>query len=69
MEPRDGAYLFSCPSMNQLYVRNVFRKNVTFEAFTVVTMKNGVFWDDMSCGSCKNQLGISLQHASVASYS
>jgi hypothetical protein len=27
---------------------------VSFEAFTVVTMKNAVFWDLMPCGSCKN---------------
>jgi hypothetical protein len=27
---------------------------VTFEVFTVVTMKNGVFWDVTPCGSCKN---------------
>jgi hypothetical protein len=26
-----------------------------FEVFTVVTMKNGVFWDDALCGSCKNR--------------
>jgi hypothetical protein len=28
---------------------------VRFEVFTAVTMKNGVFWDVMPCGSCKNQ--------------
>jgi hypothetical protein len=28
---------------------------VTFEVFTAVTMKNGVFWDVTSCGSCKNR--------------
>jgi hypothetical protein len=26
-----------------------------FEVFTAATMKNGVFWDVMSCGSCKNR--------------
>jgi hypothetical protein len=26
-----------------------------FEVFTVVTMKNGVFWDVTPCGSCKNR--------------
>jgi hypothetical protein len=26
-----------------------------FEVFTVVTMKNGVFWDVKPCGSCKNR--------------
>jgi hypothetical protein len=28
---------------------------VRFEIFTAVTMKNGVFWDVMPCGSCKNR--------------
>jgi hypothetical protein len=28
---------------------------VRFEVFTVVTMKNAVFWDVTSCGSCKNR--------------
>jgi hypothetical protein len=28
---------------------------VRFEAFMAVTMKNGVFWDVMPCGSCKNR--------------
>jgi hypothetical protein len=37
---------------------------VRFEVFTVVTMKNGVFWDVTPCGSCKN-CGISSQRASV----
>jgi hypothetical protein len=30
-------------------------KFVRLEVFTVVTMKNGIFWDVMSCGSCKNR--------------
>jgi hypothetical protein len=29
--------------------------NVRFEVFTAVTMKNAIFWDVMSCGSCKNR--------------
>jgi hypothetical protein len=29
--------------------------DVRFEVFMAVTMKNGVFWDVMPCGSCKNQ--------------
>jgi hypothetical protein len=29
---------------------------VRFEAFTAVTMKNGVFLDVTPCGSCKNRL-------------
>jgi hypothetical protein len=28
---------------------------VRFEVFTAVAMKNGVFWDVMPCGSCKNR--------------
>jgi hypothetical protein len=28
---------------------------VRFEVFTVVTMKNGVFWDVMPHGSCKSR--------------
>jgi hypothetical protein len=28
---------------------------VRFEVFTAVTIKNGVFWDVTSCGSCKNR--------------
>jgi hypothetical protein len=28
---------------------------VRFEDFTAVTMKNGVFWDVMLCGSCNNR--------------
>jgi hypothetical protein len=29
--------------------------HVRFEVFTAVTMKSGVFWDVMPCGSCKNR--------------
>jgi hypothetical protein len=29
--------------------------HVRFEVFTAVTMKNGVFWDVMPRGSCKNR--------------
>jgi hypothetical protein len=38
--------------------------NIRFEVFMAVTMKNGVFWDITSCGSCKNQrfLGIKRFH-------
>jgi hypothetical protein len=28
---------------------------VSFEVYMAVTMKNSVFWDVMSCGSCKNR--------------
>jgi hypothetical protein len=30
------------------------RHYVRFEVFTVVAMKNAVFWDVMLCGPCKN---------------
>jgi hypothetical protein len=29
--------------------------NVRFEIFTAVTMKNAVFWDVTTCGSCKDR--------------
>jgi hypothetical protein len=32
-----------------------YLKDVSFEVFTAVTMKNGVFWDVTLCGSCKNR--------------
>jgi hypothetical protein len=32
-----------------------FWNYVRFEVFTVVTMKNGVFWNVTPCGSCKNR--------------
>jgi hypothetical protein len=35
--------------------QTVFLYNVRFEVFTAVTMKNGVFWDAMPYGSCKNR--------------
>jgi hypothetical protein len=28
---------------------------VRFEVFTAVTVKDGVFWDVMPCGSCKTR--------------
>jgi hypothetical protein len=28
---------------------------VRFEVFTAVTLKNGIFWDVMTYGSCKNR--------------
>jgi hypothetical protein len=34
-----------------VYIRTVVR----FEVFTVVTMKNGVFWDVTPSGFCKNR--------------
>jgi hypothetical protein len=40
-----------CPSSSILKTR---KYSVRFEVFMAVTMKNGVFWDVMPCGSCKN---------------
>jgi hypothetical protein len=34
---------------------NMWMNYVKFEVFKAVTMKNGVFWDVMPCGSCKNR--------------
>jgi hypothetical protein len=46
-----NAHLYSLVSLlkgrTEVYVR--------FEVFTAVTMKNGVFWDVVPCGSCKNR--------------
>jgi hypothetical protein len=33
----------------------MFLEYVRFEVFMAVTMKNGIFWDVMPCGSCKNR--------------
>jgi hypothetical protein len=45
---------FACTrNFSGSYIMNVFIC-VRFEVLTAVTMKNGVFWDVMSCGSCKN---------------
>jgi hypothetical protein len=38
------------------------KRDVRFEVFTAVTMKNGVFWDVMSCGSCKKFLTRAIRH-------
>jgi hypothetical protein len=46
--PMSGASTVTTrPPQNTEYVR--------LEVFTAVTMKNGVFWDDTPCGSCKNR--------------
>jgi hypothetical protein len=43
------------PELHALsYYFENFSAHVRFEAFTAVTMKNGVFWDVKPCGSCKN---------------
>jgi hypothetical protein len=37
-------------------------KFLRFEVFTAMTMKNGVFWDVMPCGSCKNRSFRGMYH-------
>jgi hypothetical protein len=39
-----------------LYANESNMISVTFEVFTAVTMKNGVFWNVTPFGSCKNRL-------------
>jgi hypothetical protein len=36
-------------------MENELESYVRFEVFTAVTMKNDVFWNVKSCGSCKNR--------------
>jgi hypothetical protein len=38
---------------------------VRFEVFTVVTMKNAIFWDVTPCGSCKNRCFFEERIASI----
>jgi hypothetical protein len=38
-----------------LHCDELKKKDVRFEVFTAVTMKNGVFWNVTPCGSCKNR--------------
>jgi hypothetical protein len=42
-------------SIEAITDQRTIRYCVRFEIFTVVTMKNAVFWDVMPCVSCKNQ--------------
>jgi hypothetical protein len=44
---------FRCNLFNKSSMR--YFHCVRFEAFTAVTMKNGVFWDVTPCASCKNR--------------
>jgi hypothetical protein len=41
---------------NEEFVLSIVR----FEVFTAVTVKNGIFWDVTSCGSCKNRQFVFL---------
>jgi hypothetical protein len=43
--------MFSLNKFNK--VEDKKKYHVRLEAFTAVTMKNGVFWDVTPCGSCK----------------
>jgi hypothetical protein len=48
----------SCLEITRTTARNRFIQKqgyARFEVLTGVIMKNGVFWDATSCGSCKNQ--------------
>jgi hypothetical protein len=63
------SHKFQNPSVNmicifihtKLFTKNGFPKTKNFihivklEVFKAVTMKNGVFWDVMTCGSSKNR--------------
>jgi hypothetical protein len=58
METRTVWYPFVSASfqLNGIYSTTVIRiRNVRFEVFTAVTMKNGVFWDVTPCCSSKNR--------------
>jgi hypothetical protein len=44
---------FYCPRYLHFIVNNNI--HVRLEVFTAVTMQNGVFWDVMPRGSCKNR--------------
>jgi nucleoside permease NupC len=39
---------------SKAHSQNILHAYVRSEVFTVVTMKNAVFWDVTPCGSCKN---------------
>jgi hypothetical protein len=43
--------------LKQFYEKELISdtRNLRFEVFMAVTMKNGVFWVVTPCGSCKNR--------------
>jgi hypothetical protein len=41
-------------STELIFMKPNFWCFVSFEAFTAVAIKSGVFWDVIPCGSCKN---------------
>jgi hypothetical protein len=43
---------------SKLLLEVILKILVKYEVFTAVTMKNGVFWDVMQCGSCKNRRNL-----------
>jgi hypothetical protein len=45
----------ACESGNRVPSNAGKLSSIRFEVFTAVTMKNGVFWTVMPCGSCKNR--------------
>jgi hypothetical protein len=45
----------SVPVAAELGVHQTLLNYVPFEGFTAVSMKNGVFWDVTTCGSCMNR--------------
>jgi hypothetical protein len=49
---------FIMSSLQLEYNQNgsLVQSHVRFEVITVVTMKNAVYWDVTSCGSCKNNM-------------
>jgi hypothetical protein len=54
LESLQVEHLWSCDSLNihcSIYENKTSER---FEVFTAVAMKNGVFWDVMPYGSCKN---------------
>jgi cytidine deaminase len=44
-----------------------YKSYVRFEVFTAMAMKNGVFWDVTPCGSCKNQLLVTVMKEALSS--
>jgi hypothetical protein len=57
LEPRDRFFLIPLKEILPTFfiLKKLRKAYVRFEVFTAVTMKNGVFWDDTPCGSCKNR--------------
>jgi hypothetical protein len=41
--------------LHRKHIRSPLQSPASFEVFTAVNMKSGVFWDVTPCGSCKNR--------------